>query len=102
MLDGGTVRRGQFDPQPTPSTFLNSPRRAVAMTTAADVLRGRVARRDRFSYNEIAALIADASDLDVWSAVYLALGQGDDHIKPEPGMEVTCSFFVRYLLRCVR
>src|SRR6266478_5674948 len=69
---------------------------------AADTIRNRIARRDRFSYNEIMAFIADESDLDVWAAVYQALGKGYYQIKPEPSMETTCSFMLRYLLRCVR
>ena len=70
--------------------------------STADEIRARIARRDRFSYAEIAGFIADESDLDVWSAVYLALGESFRRIKPEPGMEMTCSFIMRYLLRCIR
>lgn len=70
--------------------------------SAADRIRHRVAHGDRFTYREIAEFIADESDLDVWSAVYKALGAAHSRIKPEPGMEMTCEFIVRYLLRCIR
>ena len=68
----------------------------------ANQVRHRIAHGDRFSYSEIAAWIADESDLDLWSAVYEALGAAYYRIKPEPGMEMTCAFMVRYLLRCIR
>lgn len=72
------------------------------MSKAGDELRLRVEREDTFTLDEIRALIAAPDDLDLWAAVYTALGEGYYRIEPEPGMELTCSFILSYLLRCVR
>lgn len=43
----------------------------------------------------------DESDLELWSALYDLLGPGWKLIKPEPDMDETCKFLIRYLLRCI-
>jgi hypothetical protein len=64
-------------------------------------IRDRLAGRDRFSLAEVRHWIADESDLELWAAVYDVLGPGWELIKPEPDMDETCGFMIRYLLRCV-
>jgi hypothetical protein len=70
--------------------------------STADIIRARIARRDRFSLREFDAIIADESDFDGWSVVYEVLGKAYYQIHPEPGMEITCACMLRYLLRCIR
>lgn len=72
------------------------------MSAIGDSIRDRIARRDSFRLAEIMAFMGVEDDLDVWSAVYEALSRSYDRIRPEPGMELTCSFMLKYLLRCIR
>jgi hypothetical protein len=68
---------------------------------APQEIRERLAARDRFSLAEVRRWMADANDLELGSAVYHVLGPGWELIKPEPDLDETCAFMLRYLLRCI-
>lgn len=70
------------------------------MSTAPSI-RERVSAASGFSLAEVRRWIADESDLELWAAIYEVLGRGFYQVTPEPGMEETCEFMTRYLLRCV-
>src|SRR4051812_16709133 len=65
-------------------------------------IRERMIARDPFSLAEIRGSIACEGDLELWAAIRELIGHGWDLIHPEPGMQETCGFITRYLLRCVR
>ncbi len=69
--------------------------------SAAQAIRERLAKNDKFSLAEVHRWMAETTDLELWAAVYAVLGKGFYRIKPEPEMEETCSFLTRYLLRCI-
>lgn len=70
------------------------------MPTPLDI-RKRLVARDRFSLMEVRHWMADETDLELWAVVYDVLGPGWKLITPEPGMDETCGFMSRYLLRCI-
>jgi hypothetical protein len=72
------------------------------MSATADSVRERIARQDAFRRDEIAAYMEVETDLDLWSAVYVALDKSYHQIQSELDMEMACSFMLRYLLRCIR
>lgn len=69
--------------------------------SVAQVIRDRLFANDPFSLAEVRGWMSDTADLDLWAAVYDVLGRGFYRITPEPGMEETCRFLTRYLIRCV-
>jgi hypothetical protein len=70
--------------------------------SSAQSIRERSVRGDAFRRDEIVALMNIQDDLNLWSAIYRALDRSYAHIHPEPGMELTCGFMLKYLLRCIR
>ncbi|MEX0716309.1 MAG: DMP19 family protein [Planctomycetaceae bacterium] len=78
---------------------------AETLARVADIrwyLSWRIERNGSFQLQEFAAWMAEDEDLRIWGIAYDVLFKAYRRIHPEPGMELTCGFTVRYLLRCVR